>query len=185
MTYLTCLNCTYAPHQGICLSTLDEGGVLPLHIAWSGLRTYSLDRAGQRIVLPDRPGGGAARRLTSLLDGGLLVSQWPVARTQPAHPRGAGSGLPRSGRRNVRSRVNLSALHRWLLADVLTIGTPYPLVITGGYAVQAHGLVDRLSRHPGGQLLRRLRLHAACGRGTPPRAAFLSRPLPTPGPRQT
>ncbi|MDC2956884.1 nucleotidyl transferase AbiEii/AbiGii toxin family protein [Streptomyces gilvifuscus] len=42
--------------------------------------------------------------------------------------------------------MNLSDLHRRLLADVLDIGTPYPLMITGGYAVQAHGLVDRLSQ---------------------------------------
>ncbi|GGZ45549.1 hypothetical protein GCM10010387_45070 [Streptomyces inusitatus] len=42
--------------------------------------------------------------------------------------------------------MNLTALHRRLLADVLTIGTPYPLVVTGGYAVQAHGLVERLSQ---------------------------------------
>ncbi|WP_406729989.1 hypothetical protein WJ438_37425 [Streptomyces sp. GD-15H] len=42
--------------------------------------------------------------------------------------------------------MNLSEPHRRLLADVLDIGTPYPLVITGGYAVQAHGLVDRLSQ---------------------------------------
>ncbi|MFE9883199.1 nucleotidyl transferase AbiEii/AbiGii toxin family protein [Streptomyces sp. NPDC005784] len=42
--------------------------------------------------------------------------------------------------------MNLTGLHRRLLADVLAIGTPYPLVITGGYAVQAHGLVDRLSQ---------------------------------------
>ncbi|MCP9213392.1 nucleotidyl transferase AbiEii/AbiGii toxin family protein [Streptomyces sp. NEAU-Y11] len=42
--------------------------------------------------------------------------------------------------------MNLSPLHRRLLTDVLAIGTPYPLVITGGYAVQAHGLVDRLSQ---------------------------------------
>ncbi|MEU3522205.1 nucleotidyl transferase AbiEii/AbiGii toxin family protein [Streptomyces sp. NPDC006654] len=42
--------------------------------------------------------------------------------------------------------MNISALHRRLLADVLAIGTPYPLVITGGYAAQAHGLVDRLSQ---------------------------------------
>ncbi|MFK4123678.1 nucleotidyl transferase AbiEii/AbiGii toxin family protein [Streptomyces longwoodensis] len=42
--------------------------------------------------------------------------------------------------------MNLSNLHRRLLADVLAIGTPYPLVLTGGYAVQAHGLVDRLSQ---------------------------------------
>ncbi|MEU2834114.1 nucleotidyl transferase AbiEii/AbiGii toxin family protein [Streptomyces lavendulae] len=42
--------------------------------------------------------------------------------------------------------MNLSGLHRRLLADVIAIGSPYPLVITGGYAVQAHGLVDRLSQ---------------------------------------
>ncbi|MFD3442354.1 nucleotidyl transferase AbiEii/AbiGii toxin family protein [Streptomyces sp. NPDC058685] len=42
--------------------------------------------------------------------------------------------------------MNLNDLHRRLLADVLAIGAPYPLVITGGYAVQAHGLVDRLSQ---------------------------------------
>ncbi|MFF3557696.1 nucleotidyl transferase AbiEii/AbiGii toxin family protein [Streptomyces tsukubensis] len=42
--------------------------------------------------------------------------------------------------------MNLSDLHRRLLADVLAIGHPYPLVITGGYAVQAHGLVSRLSQ---------------------------------------
>ncbi|MER5769285.1 nucleotidyl transferase AbiEii/AbiGii toxin family protein [Streptomyces sp. NPDC001985] len=42
--------------------------------------------------------------------------------------------------------MNLTELHRRLLADVLAIGAPYPLVITGGYAVQAHGLVDRFSQ---------------------------------------
>jgi len=42
--------------------------------------------------------------------------------------------------------MNLNALHRRLLQDVLQIGNTFPFVITGGYAVQAHGLVDRLSR---------------------------------------
>jgi hypothetical protein len=42
--------------------------------------------------------------------------------------------------------MQLSALHRRLLQDVLEIGNAFPLVITGGYAVQAHGLVDRLSQ---------------------------------------
>ncbi|MEU4998179.1 nucleotidyl transferase AbiEii/AbiGii toxin family protein [Streptomyces sp. NPDC021622] len=42
--------------------------------------------------------------------------------------------------------MNLTALHRRLLTDVLAVGTPYPLALTGGYAVQAHGLVDRLSQ---------------------------------------
>ncbi|MFE2341149.1 nucleotidyl transferase AbiEii/AbiGii toxin family protein [Streptomyces sp. NPDC059431] len=42
--------------------------------------------------------------------------------------------------------MNLSGLHRRLLAAVIDIGAPYPLVLTGGYAVQAHGLVERVSQ---------------------------------------
>ncbi len=42
--------------------------------------------------------------------------------------------------------MNLTELHRRLLADVLAVGEAYPLAVTGGYAVQAHGLVDRLSQ---------------------------------------
>lgn len=42
--------------------------------------------------------------------------------------------------------MNLTELHRRLLADVLSVGDAYPLALTGGYAVQAHGLVDRLSQ---------------------------------------
>lgn len=41
--------------------------------------------------------------------------------------------------------MNLNALHRRLMQDVLEIGNSLPLVITGGYAVQAHQLVDRPS----------------------------------------
>ena len=42
--------------------------------------------------------------------------------------------------------MNLNALHRQLMQDVLEIGNNLPPVITGGYAVQAHQLVDRPSR---------------------------------------
>uniref|UniRef100_A0A8D3WH15 Uncharacterized protein n=1 Tax=Streptomyces pratensis (strain ATCC 33331 / IAF-45CD) TaxID=591167 RepID=A0A8D3WH15_STRFA len=42
--------------------------------------------------------------------------------------------------------MNLTGLHRRLLADVLAVGGAYPLALTCGYAVQAHGLVDRLSQ---------------------------------------
>jgi hypothetical protein len=42
--------------------------------------------------------------------------------------------------------MNLSVLHERLLRDVLEVGNALPFVITGGYAVQAHGLVDRLSQ---------------------------------------
>nr|WTA23918.1 hypothetical protein OG365_38350 [Streptomyces sp. NBC_00853] len=39
--------------------------------------------------------------------------------------------------------MKLSDLHRRLLPAVIDTGTTYPLVITGGYAIQAHGLVER------------------------------------------
>jgi hypothetical protein len=42
--------------------------------------------------------------------------------------------------------MNMNDLHRRLLRDVLEVGNDLPLVITGGYAVQAHGIVDRMSR---------------------------------------
>jgi len=42
--------------------------------------------------------------------------------------------------------MNFTDLHRRLLRDLLEVGSDFPLVITGGYAVQAHGLVDRASR---------------------------------------
>jgi hypothetical protein len=31
--------------------------------------------------------------------------------------------------------VKLTPLHERLLADILDLGSPYPLVLTGGYAV--------------------------------------------------
>ncbi|GLX19749.1 MULTISPECIES: nucleotidyl transferase AbiEii/AbiGii toxin family protein [Streptomyces] len=42
--------------------------------------------------------------------------------------------------------MKLSGLHRRLLDAVIDIGSPYPLVLAGGYAVQAHGLVERVSQ---------------------------------------
>jgi dihydrofolate reductase len=42
--------------------------------------------------------------------------------------------------------MNLNDLHRRLLQDVLEIGNAFPLVLTGGYAIQAHHIVNRFSR---------------------------------------
>ncbi|KUN10438.1 hypothetical protein AQI95_01575 [Streptomyces yokosukanensis] len=39
--------------------------------------------------------------------------------------------------------MNLPEPHRRLVADVVTAGGPYGLVLAGGYALQAHGLVQR------------------------------------------
>lgn len=38
---------------------------------------------------------------------------------------------------------NLSVVHRRLIADVAALGTPHLLVLAGGYALEAHGLVER------------------------------------------
>ncbi|WP_414168623.1 nucleotidyl transferase AbiEii/AbiGii toxin family protein [Streptoverticillium reticulum] len=39
-------------------------------------------------------------------------------------------------------------LHRRLLADAVAVGASFPLVLTGGYALRAHGLVERPVRGP-------------------------------------
>ena len=79
---------------------------------------------------------------------GLLIGQWPMLRNVVGRisPRRLGSGISGAHRGVASSLMNLNALHRRLLQDVLEIGNAFPFVITGGYAVQAHGLVDRWSR---------------------------------------
>ncbi|MGW2563379.1 nucleotidyl transferase AbiEii/AbiGii toxin family protein [Streptomyces sp. NPDC001514] len=42
--------------------------------------------------------------------------------------------------------MRLPALHQQLLADALEAGAPHGLVLAGGYAVQAHRLVSRVSQ---------------------------------------
>ncbi|MFD4144087.1 hypothetical protein [Streptomyces sp. NPDC058572] len=55
---------------------------LPLHVAWSGLRTYDLDRPRLRMSLYRTVlAEGQADDLTTLLNRGLLLAQWPVLRT--------------------------------------------------------------------------------------------------------
>ncbi|MEU1401703.1 nucleotidyl transferase AbiEii/AbiGii toxin family protein [Streptomyces sp. NPDC005728] len=39
--------------------------------------------------------------------------------------------------------MNIPESHRRLLADVVSVGSPYVLVLAGGYALQAHGLLQR------------------------------------------
>ncbi|MEU9115969.1 hypothetical protein AB0D04_30400 [Streptomyces sp. NPDC048483] len=76
----------YADRLPACLDDLTgptHGRIeLPLHVAWSGLRTYNLDQPRQRMsyyrtVLAE----GQRDDLTSLLDQRLLVSPWPVLHT--------------------------------------------------------------------------------------------------------
>lgn len=55
---------------------------LPLHVAWSGLRTYDLDRPRQRMSLYRTVlAEGQHEDLVTLLDRDLLIAQWPVLRT--------------------------------------------------------------------------------------------------------
>ncbi|MCX4515700.1 hypothetical protein OHA27_36570 [Streptomyces sp. NBC_01619] len=55
---------------------------LPLHVAWSGLRTYDLDRPRLRMSLYRTVlAEGQADDLATLLNWDLLLAQWPVLRT--------------------------------------------------------------------------------------------------------
>ncbi|MEU1628287.1 hypothetical protein ABZ746_23745 [Streptomyces sp. NPDC020096] len=55
---------------------------LPLHVAWSGLRTYDLDRPRQRMSLYRTVlAEGQHDDLVALLSRDLLLIQWPVLRT--------------------------------------------------------------------------------------------------------
>ncbi|MFC9796833.1 hypothetical protein ACFVJI_29860 [Streptomyces sp. NPDC127584] len=55
---------------------------LPLHVAWSGLRTYDLDRPRLRMSLYRTVlAEGQQEDLATLLNRDLLLSQWPVLRT--------------------------------------------------------------------------------------------------------
>ncbi|GAA0272978.1 hypothetical protein GCM10010302_08220 [Streptomyces polychromogenes] len=78
-----------ARYAGRLPASLDEltgpaHGVvhLPLHVAWSGLRSYDLDRPRLRMglyrtVLAEGP----REELVRLLNRDLLLAQWPVLRT--------------------------------------------------------------------------------------------------------
>ncbi|WP_405855079.1 hypothetical protein OG361_18955 [Streptomyces sp. NBC_00090] len=55
---------------------------LPLHVAWSGLRTYDLDRPRLRMSLYRTVlAEGQHDDLAALLNEDLLLAQWPVLRT--------------------------------------------------------------------------------------------------------
>lgn len=42
--------------------------------------------------------------------------------------------------------TDMPELHTRLLADVIVLGSPYPLALTGGYTMRAHRLVNRPSQ---------------------------------------
>ncbi|MEU5977547.1 hypothetical protein [Streptomyces sp. NPDC047315] len=61
----------------------ERGAVaLPLHVAWSGLRTYDLDRPRSRMSLYRTVlAEGQHDDLVAFLNADLLTSQWPFLRT--------------------------------------------------------------------------------------------------------
>ncbi|WP_331761953.1 hypothetical protein [Streptomyces sp. NBC_01546] len=80
------LHARYAGRLPVSLEKLagPEHGVveLPLHVSWSGLRAYDLDRPGVRMgfyrtVLAE----GQHEDLVTLLNRDLLLAQWPILRT--------------------------------------------------------------------------------------------------------
>ncbi|MFC4465555.1 hypothetical protein ACFPH6_13615 [Streptomyces xiangluensis] len=80
------LRVRYAGRLPVSLEDLDgpvHGQVgIPLHVAWSGLRTYDLDQPRQRMSLYRTVlAEGQHDDLVSLLNRDLLISQWPTLRT--------------------------------------------------------------------------------------------------------
>ncbi|MEU8764699.1 hypothetical protein [Streptomyces sp. NPDC048659] len=60
---------------------------LPLHVAWSGRRRYSLNGARARMSLYRTVlAEGQREDLEAVLNRDLLVSQWPVLRTLVSRP---------------------------------------------------------------------------------------------------
>ncbi|MEV6956797.1 hypothetical protein [Streptomyces sp. NPDC051183] len=76
------LHTRYASRLPASLDELagPEHGVveLPLHVAWSGLRAYDLDRPRLRMGLHRTV---LAEGLAALLNRNLLLVQWPALRT--------------------------------------------------------------------------------------------------------
>ncbi|MEV8319558.1 hypothetical protein AB0Q95_35920 [Streptomyces sp. NPDC059900] len=55
---------------------------LPLHVVWSGLRSFDLDRPRSRMSLYRAAlAEGQREDLIAFLDPDLLLAQWPVLRT--------------------------------------------------------------------------------------------------------
>ncbi|MEU9607970.1 hypothetical protein [Streptomyces sp. NPDC048057] len=80
------LSARYRSRLPASLEELDgpEHGTvtLPLHVVWSGLRTYDLDRPRSRMSLYRTVlAEGQRDDLVAYLNTDLLTSQWPVLRT--------------------------------------------------------------------------------------------------------
>lgn len=87
--------------------------------------------------------------LPCYLNRDLLLHLWPVLRTlvgrtvrSVREDKIPPARLPHPGSR----MTDVPEPHTRLLADVLALGSPYHLVLTGGYAARAHRLVNRPSQ---------------------------------------
>ncbi|MFE3887623.1 hypothetical protein ACFXPQ_32745 [Streptomyces lydicus] len=85
------LRARYADRLPACLADLTgpcHGTVdLPLHVAWSGLRSFDLDRPRSRMSLYRTVlAEGRHQDLVDFLNRDLLISQWPVLRTLISRP---------------------------------------------------------------------------------------------------
>lgn len=86
--------------------------------------------------------------LPRYLNQGLLLQLWPVLRTLVGRTVRAvwEDTFPQLASRPGRRVTDMPELHTRLLRDVIALGSPYLLVLTGGYAARAHRLVNRPSQ---------------------------------------
>ncbi|MGW0334703.1 hypothetical protein ACWD0J_23015 [Streptomyces sp. NPDC003011] len=85
--------------------------------------------------------------LPHYLSQNLLLQLWPVLRTLVGRPVRTvwEDAFPQLASRTRQQRDGHTGAARGsrLLADGVALGSPHPLVLTGGYAVRAHQLVNR------------------------------------------
>nr|WP_231905608.1 hypothetical protein [Streptomyces davaonensis] len=108
---------------------------LPLHMGWSGMTSYDVGKPRQRMglyrtVLHE----GLCDDLPQYLNQDLVLQLWPVLRTLvgcTVRTR-AGGRLPPARLPHPGSRVtDMPELHTRCLTDVIALGSPYPLILTG------------------------------------------------------
>lgn len=123
---------------------------LPLHLGRSGMSRYDLGKPRQRMGLyPHRPARGPAQRPAPVPQPGPA----PPAVAGAAHPPSAAPRAPYGRTPSPNSppppgqpRDRHDGAAHAAPEDVIALGSPYPLDLTGGYAVRAHRLVSRPSQ---------------------------------------
>ncbi|MDQ0987603.1 hypothetical protein QFZ71_004886 [Streptomyces sp. V2I9] len=114
---------------------------LPLYMTWSGM-PHTTWASHASIWACTAPSCTRARARTCSSSCGRCYAPSSVAPCAPYGKTLSLSSTPAPG----SPVTGMPELHTRLLVDWIALGSPYPLVLTGDYAVRAHRLVYRPSR---------------------------------------